>query len=338
MENMTAFTTEMNTYDSNMITHFEEMISIIHYFGESILGVALVKYMSPIILILGFSGNILSFVVFSTKAMNGLVSSIFFRLLAVADTLLLCTLLPWLWIYVVWEYDFLDVNSVVCKFLSFLIYWTKDLSGWILSAVAVERAIGVSIPHHYKSLVTRKRACILLVIIILGLLGLNSYVLILFKITSENEKGESATCYYQAVERMWWNYVVMILYCICPFTIIGSSNVCVIYFVVQASYKRRQTMTTSQSTDQSTNLSVILIVVSVVYLCCTLPIAAYFTVEIFWNESNINYKRLSQLSLFFNCAILMSTVNSAANFFLYCLSGPKFRQEFKYILFYRKRH
>ncbi len=152
---MTSFTTEMNTYDSNMITHFEEMISIIHYFGESILGVALVKYMSPIILILGFSGNILSFVVFSTKAMNGLVSSIFFRLLAVADTLLVCTLLPWLWIYVVWEYDFLDVNSVVCKFLSFLIYWTKDLSGWILSAVAVERAIGVSIPHHYKSLVTR---------------------------------------------------------------------------------------------------------------------------------------------------------------------------------------
>ncbi len=332
MENQNA-SMENDTFYSNNTDFDIDIINVDSRFWESHLGFALFKYVSPIIAIVGILGNIISFIVFNAKAMNGSVCSIFFRVLAIADTLFLCAYLPMWFTEAFYHYTLMDSNIVVCKVYPFVLCWTKDMSGWILSAVAVERAIGVSMPHHYKCLVTRKRACTLLAAIILTLLIINSYSMIFYRFISDIENGTSVSCDLSDFHKSIWHYGDLVVYCICPFTIICSSNVCVIYFVIQASYRRRNSMTTNQSTDHSTNLSVILILVSVVYICCTLPIMLSFIIYFSWDVPNISYKKQIHLSLFFNFGVVLSLLNSAVNFVLYCLSGPRFRQELKHMFF-----
>ncbi len=95
MDTNTTFSMENNAIDSNAPDLDRDIIHLHRKVVESHLGLNLFKYVIPIIVILGILGNIMSFAVFSTRAMNESVSSIFFRVLAIADTLVLFTFLPW---------------------------------------------------------------------------------------------------------------------------------------------------------------------------------------------------------------------------------------------------
>ncbi len=334
MENKTIINIENCTINSSATDLDREIIKFEHFIFRSLLGYALFKYVFPIIVIVGIFGNIMSFVVFSTKTMNGSVSSIFFRVLAMADILVLCLLSPLWCTILLFHQEPQNLNFIACRIYPFLIHWTKDMPGWILSAVAVERAIGVSIPHRYKIIVTRKRAYFLLTITILTLFGINSFPLFTFRFISENKNSPFLYCDLPRFHKNIWDHLNMVVYCICPFTIICSSNICVIYFIVQASYRRRTSVSTNQSTNKPTNPSVILILVSVVYLCFTLPIMVFFVIiHSFGDVHGISHQTEIHLSLFYSCGILLVTLNSAINFFIYCLSGPRFRHELKNILF-----
>ncbi len=325
MEGNTTDIIENYTINPNNSDLDRDIINIYSLFWKNHVSQVIYKYVCPIIVIVGILGNIMSFAVFSTRAMNGLVSSIFFRMLAIADTLFLCTFILMWFSEVVYYYQFQHSHIVACKIYYFLIYWTKDMPGWILSAVAVERAIGVSIPHHYKRLVTRKRAYILLLIIILTLLGINSCLFVLFTLTRYDE--HNFHCKIPEDYKQYWHYLNMVVYCFFPFTTICTSNICVIYCVLRANYSRRMFKTTNQSMNHSINLTVILIIVSVVYLCCTLPIEAYYILVPFWYDPDMSYITISKLNLFFSFASFLVLLNSAVNFVMYCLSGPRFRQE-----------
>ncbi len=325
---------ENSTITTNATAMDGENINLYSIFWEIRLSSALHMYVIPIIVIVGIVRNIMSFVVFSTKTMNGSVSSIFFQVLAIVDTLILFTVFSFWFTKVVFHSDFLNLNIVACKIGQFLVYWTTDLPGWTLSYITIERAIGVSMPHHHKRLVTRKRAYILLAIINVTLLS--KYLWVLFRNKNYNEHDSNGQCYLLEIQQPIWHYMDFAVYCICPFIIIFTSNVCVIYFIVQASYRCRHSMTNHQSTNHSTNPTIILILVSVIYLCCTFPIMAYFIIESIWYNQDMSYKKLAQLSLFHSFASLLVTVNSAVTFVLYCLSGPRFRQALKNILFKRR--
>ncbi len=293
------------------------------------LGRSLIKYLSLVILVLGTFGNIMSFIVFSTKSMNGSVSSIFFRALAVVDTIFVLSAVIRYWIGVVFKYDIRTYHDIVCKIHKFLVYWSGHLTGWILSAVAVERAVGVSMPHRYKSLVTRKRAKFLLATIIIALGALDSYHLVSQRVIS----GYIVLCLPDRKFRWFnnniWFYMDITAYCFAPFTMICLSNICIIYFVVRASIRRRKSMTTNQASSNTSNLSTILITVSVVYLACTLPVEIFILMDSIWRGPGMTWKTYSLLAFFMDSATLLGTVNSAINFFLYCLSGSSFRRALK---------
>ncbi len=292
----------------------------------------LYKYLSLIILILGTLGNIISFVVFSTKSMSGSVSSIFFRALAIIDTIFLITALLRYWIIAVFDYDIRLYHAVACKLHKYLVYWSGHLTGLILSAVALERTIGVSMPHRYKSLVTRKRAKFLLATIILAIGVLDSYLFVSQKLlVSFNVFCMTDPKFTWFHDNIWF-YMDITAYCFAPFTIICFSNVCIIYFVVRASIRRRKSMTTNQSSSNTSNLSTILITVSVVYLACTLPVELYIPLFKAWQVPGITCKTFAQLHLYNAFSTLLGTVNSAVNFLLYCLSGSSFRRALKGLL------
>ncbi len=330
-------TTEITDFGTNIYDTSEEAIECQYYdyykyfdcestLWERHLGRNLIRYLSLIIVILGTSGNIMSLIVFSTKSMSGSVSSIFFRILAIVDTIFLFSTLPRYWIIVIFRYDIRNYHDVICKIHPFLVYWSGHLTGWILSAVAIERAVGVSMPHIYKSMVTRKRAKVLLATIILALGGLDSYLLFSRRIIAGYCSTDPDMIEF---DHNVWFYLDITAYCFCPFTMICLSNVCIIFFVVRSSIWRKKSLTTNQASASTSSLSTILITVSVVYLACSLPVEIYIPVNNAWRVPGMTWKTYSLLSLYNAFATLLAPVNSAANFYLYCLSGTTFRKALK---------
>ncbi len=324
--NITAFIGDSsNISHANVSEYFDYFVS-----WEYDLGYGLYKYMCLVILILGISGNILSIVVFSTKSMEKSVSSIFFRALATFDSLLLLTALPRYWVVAVFNYDIRTVHIVICKIHTFLVYWSVDMSGWILSAVALERTIGVTMPHRYKTLVTRNRAKTLIAIISVVMFSINSYILVAQTIVSRINNSPKICVvkrtYHESFEPVW-HYLDMTIYCIFPFIIICLSNVCIIYVVGRARYLHRKSMPTNHSSHRTSNMSTILMTVSFVYITCTLPIVVYVPVtRHWWSHGEVTWKQFSQIQLYYSSATLLGTFNSAINFVLYFLSGPSFRK------------
>ncbi|XP_041363509.1 B2 bradykinin receptor-like [Gigantopelta aegis] len=83
--------------------------------AEYKVAVALWKYMSPCLMLLGLVGNTLSFVVLSKSSMRKTTTSLYLRFLAVFDSLVLYSGLMRHWIIYITVYDIREYNSAVCK-------------------------------------------------------------------------------------------------------------------------------------------------------------------------------------------------------------------------------
>ncbi|KAL4220591.1 hypothetical protein ACF0H5_020988 [Mactra antiquata] len=97
---------------------------------------------------------------------------------------------------------------------------------------------------------------------------------------------------------------------------------------VTKSYCNRQTSTNVKSGDHVSSLTAMLLTVNCVFLITTAPIQAFLIGEEYW----FSYKTTEELAWYnFWWAIvnMLQYINNAIHFFLYCLSGPKFRNELK---------
>ncbi len=329
------------------------------------------------------------------------VSSIFFRALAVMDSILLITMLSRYWGLAQFGYDIGDANMFMCRFHPYMLYWSRDLSGWILAVIALERYMGVSRPHWNKIVFTRKRAIGILfgLIFVFALLNISlpishdmqkieyeyyyyssdddtnltdpipnisenistntSYDPIFSSgeehnengygngyrneyenqdgyiyVTADEEQTETRFCCmttsYDNFNQHIWPYIDLIKQSMVPFIIILTCNVTIIYTVIKAKHVRSRDMNSQSNNNNLRGMTALLISVSFVYLICTFPAAILY---IFKQKVLSNYSSDSpmpadiqaQWQLYKAIAILLISTNSAVNFPLYCMSGPKFR-------------
>ncbi len=120
-------------------------------------------YLAPIILVLGYLGNILTIIIFNKTPLSHLTASIYFKTLAIVDMLVLLTWLNYsFYKQLLPSGDPLHGTVAYCNFLRFGQAYSRHLSGAILSALAVDRMIGVVYPLKYKFLCTKKKCYIVL--------------------------------------------------------------------------------------------------------------------------------------------------------------------------------
>ncbi len=313
------------------------------------------------------------------------MSSIFFRALAVMDSILLISMLSRYWALAQFGYDIGDANMFMCRFHPYLLYWSRDLSGWILAVIAVERYMGVSRPHWNKIVFTRKRAIGILVgfLFVFALLNISLPIshdmeeieyeyydynyedypdtnatestnvtsmnsVHMYDIIdssgeedyyfddpepTENKKICCMTKGYDYFNHHVWPFFDLIKQSILPFLIICICNINIIYTVIKAKHMRNREMNSKQNNNNLMGMTVLLISVSVVYLICTLPAAIIYIIK---QEVLSEYVKNpmpthieAEWHLYKAIAIFFIVTNSAVNFPLYCLSGPKFRKGLK---------
>ena len=117
-------------------------------------------------------------------------------------------------------------------------------------------------------------------------------------------------------------WVDLVFASILPFCLIFIGNILIIRSVVVARRQRR-IIAGNSSPQRSVGMTTVLLIISFTFLMTTLPISIYLTLLQFFPTRTPIMRLLSVMFTF------LSYVNNCINFYLYIISGKKFRRELK---------
>ncbi|XP_060585202.1 FMRFamide peptide receptor frpr-18-like [Ruditapes philippinarum] len=314
-----------------------------------------VKFIStPIVVFVGVIGNSLSIMVMKTKPLRQKSYSHFLCALAVFDTISLIIRQ----VECVDEYFvshkakpgiFQNFDDSSCKFYNYMSHVITMMSSWLVVFMALERLIAVCFP--FKSAAIRKQtgALTAIAILIVVVLFSQSFRFIMiehlvydpyFNI-SDCLAGDDYIRLYTSLDVYFfqWGLIFVI-----PLILIITCNSMVIYQIFKvkkAVNKDERSLTRRESGGRGRNnrSTMMLLTVTFTYILTLLPL---FTLSLVMDLTikfgNMETKRYVYLALtpYIDVCAAISLLNYAVNFFIYVLSGKRFRFEFERLI--RKRN
>ena len=280
-----------------------------------------------LILVVGTTGNLLSLCVWVCTGLRKQRLAAYMTVLAIGDLLTLNgRLLPEIIGTLVGVYPN-EINAPLCYGSTYLIYVSGHLVGWSLMLMTIQKAIAVSAPLRAKRYITRRAEWITVTIMVIFILGINSHLFWTFSF--EPDTNPDYPCRGNTFIKQIWSWLDTLIAVFLPFLGLIISNVIIIYKVVQSSHKRQQDL--GAHTDSNlASTSTILIVLSLAFLFLNMPVQIY----IYLNDNDLtdlkDYEEAFTVTTLFH----LQYMNSAINFFVYCLTWKSFRRKLK-LLFCR---
>lgn len=286
---------------------------------------------SPAVWCCGILGNIFTIIVFSRKAFSQSLTSFLFRALAILDSIALLESLDT--IFAMSNLPLITYSKWTCRFGLWCTNTCKTCASWVLVGISVERCICVCLPHRANSICTHRRGKLYLALIIIISLTVFSTSMLYY--TSELvPKRMASYCialhlegsllyYYNNIDP----WISLALYSIVPFVIIIFLNICIIAGLIRSSRLHSSLTTgTENNAPSMTGLTFMLISISIVFVICTAPWCIYWLRNFIWE---IDDEMLYQMNLLWALSWVLSQMNHSVNFIMYCISGSRFRHEFK---------
>ena len=301
----------------------------------------LLLYIPPLLLIIGTIGNVLSFCVLIRKAMRRTSTYNYLAVLSFTDMLVLYIGLLRLWVGELTE-DVRDMSDWSCKFITMAGYTVSVYSVWLLIAVTVERYIVTVHSLRASTMCTQGRAVKTIVCILILLLSINLHFLWTTQIQTTTRNGEiiqrcNGASGYEHLIKQVWPWVDACLYCILPFIIICILN-CLIVQKVIISRKSRHLLAGSRLSSSSSNsprssnessarVTIMLLTISFTFLICTLPMNVTMIHQAYRGFNALSLQEEASYRLARTISELLMYTNHSINFYLYLLTGNKFRQQ-----------
>lgn len=320
-----------------MIIHQYEKHLIVHY--PYYVHKKLLQVVPPILIIIGTTGNVFSFLVLMRYASRIPMYS-YLCVLSILDLLILYVGLLRLWVAQIWEVDPRNASQWMCKLVVFLGYVCSDASVWTIVTVTVERFLAVCKPLYLKSVFTSKRLTkIWLFVPIILFSAINSHFF--FTVELRHIRNVSI-CYsmdsYDFLVHKTWPWVDAALYSFIPTVIISILNAKIVQAFIKAK-KRRKLLRTHENLGynrgskkrkekpSSRKFTVMMLLVSMCFLVTTLPNSTVLIVTALWNDYGESAENMATFTLINTITELLMYTNHAINFYLYCASGRKFRNQ-----------
>lgn len=281
-------------------------------------------YGSPILCILGTVANILVVIVMQRKEQRKYTTSLYLSYLALLDTLIQYTGLSRQWILAQFGFDIRNKSSGICKLHLFLMYYLVQVEAWLLSSIAIERVAAVWWPIQARFLFTRRFAAIQIASFSVFLFVVNAHIFWTQELI-HTEIGNICAIKpnFRVFRGIIWGWMDMILATIVPFSVMICSNIAVVVKIAQQHQKRKRG---SSQEAKVQSVTVMLLTVCVVFLLCTLPLTIYLSdtesFDVTYGCCFSTYVIWPTLNIFFY-------FNNTSNFFLYFVSGRKFREQLR---------
>ena len=300
------------------------------------------KIVSPIFLILGALGNILSIIILCRKNIRKSTTSVYLIVLAVSDIMFLYSGLLRQWILATFDVDIRKNSEFVCKMNFFFVYYFADLSAWLLIALTFERVVLVWNPHRGKLICSRVSAATVIGVIIVLLLLVNGHLLFGNGLSQELEGngtvikkctrlGEKYNDFFVRV----WVWIDLVKFCIGPFLLLLIGNTLIgIKLILNRKKLRSQVAPTAEVASSTQNkapsTTALLFTLNAVYFITATPISVYLIRVDGWADPT-DYQGVATDRLFWVLCNILVFANNTFNFVLYCLSGRRFRNEVKHL-------
>ena len=298
---------------------------------------------TPLIVLIGIPGNILSFLVMNSRRYRSKSYSHYLCTLAVFDSLVLLS-------KYLHRVDSLlqltghgrlysSYGDAACKIHNFTEYLCYLMSSWLVLCVTMERFIAVKFPFKKDTLCKPRSA----VIAILVLFALMSYSQIFRLIVIERlDRGSGAEC--AAPDRYLSIYVIMHIYMyqlglhfMLPAVIILVCNLSILCKIrsLRTELAQHGTSHNYQAHNYSKRhkTTAMLLFVSFTYIVTLLPqvlisVVVHLAYLVNADRAGEIFFGLNDARQFFE---LLSELNYGINFFIYVMSGAHFRYELRYL-------
>ena len=284
------------------------------------------KYVIPSMMFTGLVGNSISFCVMLGRRFRTQTIGVYFGALAMVDSYNLMNSLPRFWFPMVLKIDPASYSDIGCRISTFSLYYSYQVSSWVLVCVTVERALAVAFPLKTKNTFTRKRAVITLVTVASLLLAYNSYILFYKAGYLDEMPDGSLVCTLNAfyTDKPFFkshNWIDVLLCSIIPFTCIIVSNVVIVRKVMES----RKLTKKQEDKNSSTTSMKMLLCVSSMFIFFTLPLSIMLLYMQTYQVLDVENDGLP--SLLWVIGLILLYGNNSLNFFLYCLTGRTFRKQ-----------
>ena len=298
------------------------------------------KIMYPFLNLFGTFGNVMIIVIHKRTALTSLMS-VFFLTLAASDLVLLCVTCFKVWIKLIFGFDLSAHNDALCKLVTFLIYVSGVLSAWTLVAMTAQRAVCVLFPHRANVLCTVGKSRAIVVSVAFFITAIHTHILYGFHISMKS--GHKRCVFYLDYEPFFqeiWVWVDMLFFSFLPWLCLAVSNSLLVWKLRLSLHEAKLSLGSGQADrindrkKKATSISITLIAVSTAFLLLTFPMSFVQIISfVFWMNGSI--RTLNSLRSFYyihKISFPLWYANSCINFYVYCLTGSKFRREAKQIL------
>lgn len=293
-------------------------------------------YIFPIITLIGLTGNILSLAVLLQRKMRASTTSIVLIGLALSDIMFLITNAVRKSTCIIKLYDSMaadTLNATTFYYMFYLKTAFSRVSTLIVVLISVERLIAVALPLKIKTIVTKSRMLIAVIICYLitfaGLAGLPpQYTYTYVRGKPYISQTKFATKNADAL-KVYNEYFLPIAFRHLPvILVLGINTVIIILLGRSRRFQKNSTKQDNKRSDEQKKITRMLLSVAVVFLICLLPgdilLISSLTVEgfAFFGTYHNLFLALSDICLLFEM------INSCANFVIYMLLNKNFFETF----------
>ena len=301
-------------------------------------------YCSPIVIVVGTIGNILSFRVMLRRRLRQTTTALYLIVLSVADTCVLYSGLLRQWIRALQGTDVRNFSDFSCKFHIFIVYLFLQFQAWILVAITIERLVAVTLPHRSRKIFTRRSAVLILLVVFTLLACVNSHYFWTHKLMAIPSKHGLKYFCMNSQDKKYakfllhiWPWLDFALVSLVPFIIMFMSNSIIAFTLLHHRYVRIGTLNNTNTHNRTSGMTATLLILSFAFFLTTAPLAVYIIMsEDLKSQATLVGDGHGQLKIVWACINILAYTNNAMNFFLYCISGPTFRKEFWAIFNIRK--
>lgn len=280
-----------------------------------------------VIFIIAVIGNSLALYISCRKTYRNNACMLYLAALSVAYTFATLRLALYIINYLIFP-NLLYTSSVVCKLVTFFDGVADFMSSWLVVVIAVERAFSAKLPHKVTRISSRRFGRKTVSIIACGAFVLCSHYL--YGITSVPILSANI-CYaqegiYRIFYNDYWPSLIAIFYSWLPCIILIVANTVMIKAVV-ASVTFRDSALSIKRRGRNRDLTIVAILVSLCFIVLTTPWPLYSSVI---RRLGI-WEKYTEYVIELTLGLLLH-FNKGTIFFLYIISGSRFRQDLKDII------
>ena len=295
-------------------------------------------YWFPILVPIGLVGNTLSFLVMIRPNNRKVSTCIYMAAISINDNLMMCLALR-SWVGLAIETYQIDV--VQCKIFSWLTAFAMQNSRYQILAMTVDKYVAIKWPHKAATYSTPKRGKFIITVVFICILIYNARHIPMSSIV----QGRSRSYADGGIISVVLTWLSFFVNGVIPFSLLIYMNYVIVQTIKNSgkmfgstskpehiSHDRKGMETRQRKMKSAENqLTVMLLLVTILYLVPQIP--AYIRNIYAKFATQDTPAKYASYILILLLTYALSITSNGINFFLYCISGKKFRNDLKEILY-----